>query len=437
MQPLYFLHIHKTAGTSLNSFIQRHFSTDEILYEASVWPELWNADHGKFQRAKFLRGHLGINFVKLFRRAPRIITFLRHPVDRVLSHYNHYRTYRESMLAKIVQDEQLSIRDFVTDARTLRVVRNYQTRNIGLDLPVEFFWKHPSMEYLPSDTFNELLNDEIYDKAANNLQTFDFVGIVEHYQLSLCCLCRIFNWKPDFEIEHMRKTGRDKQPTVSSEVRAIIERETDLDNRLYESGKSNLVERLRKAFGFDIDVAALESMDRKAYRQLLDTAVEVCDTNYRRSFPPPTSHIRWSASDPIFGTGWHDVHGLGQIPHRWSGPAKESTIDLSIAKGCDYKLSMVILRFINEEVRFGLEIWIEDVKILHQLYQLPEDRWLLVGHIKNGAVAIDGPTSVHFRVPDTSSFVDMGYDEEDVMKRGFALQSFELAPICASDSTSL
>jgi hypothetical protein len=103
----------------------------------------------------------------------------------------------------------MTLKDSVKDPRTLHVVRNYQVRNIGLDLPIEYFWKHRSIEMAPGDALDKLMGEEPCQLALKRLRGFDFVGLAEHFDLSLCCLCHRFGWKPDFGGERTRQTQKE------------------------------------------------------------------------------------------------------------------------------------------------------------------------------------------------------------------------------------
>src|SRR5438874_4729434 len=61
-----FPHIMKTAGTSLISWIQRHYAYHEILLAATTWPELLRLPRGSLVGKKFVRGHFGSAIMKLF-----------------------------------------------------------------------------------------------------------------------------------------------------------------------------------------------------------------------------------------------------------------------------------------------------------------------------------------------------------------------------------
>src|SRR5256885_11585249 len=85
-RPMVFPHIMKTVGTSLISWIQRHYAYHEILVAATTWPELLRLPRGSLVGKKFVRGHFGSAIMKLFGEDKGFtpIAVLRDPVERVV-----------------------------------------------------------------------------------------------------------------------------------------------------------------------------------------------------------------------------------------------------------------------------------------------------------------------------------------------------------------
>src|SRR5205807_9103310 len=88
-RPMVFPHIMKTAGTSLISWIQRHYAYHEILLAAITWPELLRLPRGSLVGKKFVRGHFGCAIMKLFGADKGFtpIAVLRDLVESVVSNF--------------------------------------------------------------------------------------------------------------------------------------------------------------------------------------------------------------------------------------------------------------------------------------------------------------------------------------------------------------
>ena len=99
---IYFIHIEKTAGSSLRAYFRRAFGFDKCLFhDPAIIRErpvdllaLAASNPESLLRYRVLGGHIG------FRRIPEVtlgrptifVSILRDPIARVVSHYQHVRT---------------------------------------------------------------------------------------------------------------------------------------------------------------------------------------------------------------------------------------------------------------------------------------------------------------------------------------------------------
>lgn len=87
---LYFLHIPKTAGTTLISLLDLHFAPDEIC-PIQLDTKIHELIPEKIAHYRLIRGHLDYDFYKLLAKKPIYITMLRDPLERVISLYEYWR----------------------------------------------------------------------------------------------------------------------------------------------------------------------------------------------------------------------------------------------------------------------------------------------------------------------------------------------------------
>jgi hypothetical protein len=185
---VFFLHIPKTAGSSVKSIVEHNMSIKEIMDLNSCWNSIME-NKGliryatkNFINSRFLMGHIPLINIKHFSRNVSIFSFLREPFDLIQSYF-----YYLQKTGHIPGDMNLSdiigspLEKYFTNIQTKWLAG--EAENIG-DLSTT----------LTSDT--SLSTDhKLLDSALNNMAHFTFVGIVEEFEVSARLLCNIYNWQ--------------------------------------------------------------------------------------------------------------------------------------------------------------------------------------------------------------------------------------------------
>ena len=215
------IHIPKTAGTSFRNILKEVYGDEAVirldislktqevrineqLYHEENLPPETQVIHGHFSPALLIQ-----RFV--LDTTPKMITWLRHPVDRVIS--NFY--YLEKRLKEELQEEIK-----------------------GLDILSKM--QRKLMEYA-QDEINR--NRQHKFLAGVRLEDLDFVGIQEHYSEDLKSLSHLFNWPSYQEARHNVTGGIYTQ--VSAQDRAEIAKLNASDIALYEEGLALRAKRIK------------------------------------------------------------------------------------------------------------------------------------------------------------------------------------------------
>lgn len=205
------VHIPKTAGTSFRHILKQVYGEgavvrldinargqkvrlDEALYEAAALPAGVRVVHGHFTPAAVAERFPGVE------KLPAI-TWLRHPVDRVISNY----FYLKKRLAEELDEE----------AKGLNILRKMQ-RSL--------------LEYA-ADEMNRNRQHKFLEGRA--LEDFTFVAIQEYYDEDLAAMGKHLGWPP---VEAVQYNVTGTGPVVSAEDRATIAALNPLDMALYEQG---------------------------------------------------------------------------------------------------------------------------------------------------------------------------------------------------------
>lgn len=235
---LFFLHIPKAGGSTIHSLIERGYENRTLtLHPLSVDPKgdtparYLQAVEDRFNaikpeelaRVKIIKGHFYYGLHRKLDETSKYFTFLRDPVERVISSYYfiRYRPHAYSEIAKTI-----SLKDFVAQGY---FINNQQTKMLyGKD------WEGRSDEELLKGAKDNLLKD------------FVFVGITEEFDKSLILLK--LATKMPLGIYRQQNITRDK-PNVSevdSETIELIRSVNRADIEIYNYTKKIFNEKWKK-----------------------------------------------------------------------------------------------------------------------------------------------------------------------------------------------
>ncbi|HVV92410.1 MAG TPA: hypothetical protein VHD15_03220 [Hyphomicrobiales bacterium] len=218
-----FLHIPKTAGSSVNRYFKRHLGSARsggsvFFFDGMTARELAVAQ-ARAERARFIGGHFGGRILAEIRRPDDLVfTFLREPAARLRSHYSYDRTHpdgtetaRRLALAEYVasdETEALAATDNVM-ARQLAVAYDFAQ---SADMPL----------------------DAIAEAALGTLATLDFVGLVETIDDDLSALAGLCGLPPPPRAPRVNATSRGHAGAEdAAALRALAGPRLDADERVY------------------------------------------------------------------------------------------------------------------------------------------------------------------------------------------------------------
>lgn len=331
-QRLYFLHIHKTAGSTLARILETHFGQGEIC-PPQTWQQLLALPHRDLARYRLFRGHL-LAFSQWLPARPWIVTFLRDPVERTLSTYDYIRRNDRHRLHRAAVE--MDLETFLHDPDTAGTVRDLQTRWILANaFPCESL---KDMERQLAE-----LGLDPLETARRQLDSYAFVGLVERFEASVQQMMETLGWPLfDWMTEHAGdrvnvSEGRIRRDELSPGVLDRILELTTQDRALHQGA----LER------FDHGTPEVAAVDRSPFSA------------------EPTDVVDLDFSGPVPGFGWqmpetHPVTGAG---FRWIGPMPEATLFLPLRRERDLDLRLTVQKAITPEVLAGLRLRVDDREV--------------------------------------------------------------------------
>lgn len=225
---LIFLHIPKTAGTTLNRIIEWQYNPLSIFtmdpYRIRATPErLKQLPEARRRRLRMVRGHFYYGIHEYLPQGATYITMLREPVARFLSAYYFLQRRPLHPMHRKVKSERIGVEDFI------RLTPQRQNLQCSLIAGIKS---------------NGKCEESTLEIAKENLvKSFSIVGLSERFEESLMLIAKTFDWQiPFYENRKVSKT----RPKIEPSAVEMIKEHNRLDLELYEFGKGLFESSLAK-----------------------------------------------------------------------------------------------------------------------------------------------------------------------------------------------
>ena len=213
-----FLHVPKTAGTTLNRLIEWEYplfeiySIDPVFFRWSA-SHLWRLPPRRLKKTRMFKGHMLFGLHEILPQPATYITVLRDPIDRVISAFYFMRSYTLHPLYWKFRREKWTIEDFV---------RRLPRENVQCKI-------------LAGAEYNSPCTEEIFEQAKENLfRHFSVVGLSERFEESLALMKLRFGWKLWRYSSFNVTRARPKKHDLSQATLDLIVAKNSFDLALYE-----------------------------------------------------------------------------------------------------------------------------------------------------------------------------------------------------------
>lgn len=195
-------------------------------------------DQNYLNQIQVVSGHQIFGFHENVKRRCEYFTILREPVKRIVSIYNNYKSMGVSKF--FPKTDNPSLIKFITDPTTPFHTNNFYTQYIAGNCPLDQ-WPNWSTH----SKFNEA-TEETLEKAKHNLVNhFGVIGLTEYFDETIALLCKRYQWKNLYYINHSQFEKREPIDEVSIEVQNLIKEKNALDIELYRFAKELFFEQLQ------------------------------------------------------------------------------------------------------------------------------------------------------------------------------------------------
>ena len=183
-KPLFFLHIPRTGGTTIDSILFNNIECDKILkiYKKEEYEKYKDISKKLLVNIKYITGHLllsSYNPLKIYDIDVSVFTFLRDPIKRLISEYYFYKTWKNNHLYSVLNKNNISFSQYLMSQDPLFKYRgkNFMTRCIsGVSFQLDSFPR------------------AALSSAKRQLdKNFLFFGLLEYFDESVCLMKNILN----------------------------------------------------------------------------------------------------------------------------------------------------------------------------------------------------------------------------------------------------
>jgi Sulfotransferase family len=217
-----FLHIPKTAGTSLREIVRRNYPGDRCVFVYSLEPAYLQTLQRDVERAEAVFGHFSFGFHDLFGVEARYVTVLRNPIDRVVSFFRHEAKHDDNEYYRQIADG-MTLKDLLRSEQCHQV-NNHMVRIIT-----------------GHTDFSTTHDVRLLRQAEANLEShFDAVGIAEQMDRTVELIGgrlgwprRSLGWARRSKVERLNVDLDSPSFVLDESTRAEIERFNTLDLELY------------------------------------------------------------------------------------------------------------------------------------------------------------------------------------------------------------
>jgi hypothetical protein len=216
-----FLHIPKTAGSTLHRIIKRQYRPAHLYHvgsaadSLSTFQQLPEKQRG---RIRFLMGHFEMGVEAWLPRPSTYFTILRDPITRIASYYAHVRRDPDHYCHQLVTTQKMDLETFVRSGADV-MVNNGQTRMIAgvlYDIP-----------------FGKCTPD-ILETAKHYLdERFLFVALTEQFDESLLFMQSLLGWRTVYYASRNANPQANGNKLLTEAARQAILEVNQLDMALY------------------------------------------------------------------------------------------------------------------------------------------------------------------------------------------------------------
>lgn len=244
----FFIHIPKTAGSTMMSLIWREYKHEKIFHVMKRdFEDFRSLSERERDNYKLVGGHMCYGVHDLVSNPGTYFTILRDPVKRIVSYYYYVRSQPNSDWYQMAMNMNLA--EFVEKSQVPEVNNGQLRRLYGVEgFNVEFGACKPDML--------TIVKQQI-------LKHFSVVGLTERFYETIVLLSDVYSWRLLPFLNKNVSRSKPKSRSIDKQTMDVIIRYNQLDIELYNFSQEQFDDRIEMGGkGFRTRVDFYRSINR-------------------------------------------------------------------------------------------------------------------------------------------------------------------------------
>ena len=217
------MHIQKTAGTSITEAVRPYYQNDIVSHG-----DYLKHDTASLKNIPFISGHFGFEYARQFMDDRYSFTFLRDPVERILSFYYFSRTRDPAEFPIYRVAHEMDLAGYLRAGLDRKDVNTYLWNQQAWQLACG--WHDPQRREIPDFTEKQIL-----ERAKAHVMEFHYIGFAESIAVdSKAILANLHVPVPESLVPANLTPERPKRNDLPAATIRLAEELTRLDAPLYE-----------------------------------------------------------------------------------------------------------------------------------------------------------------------------------------------------------
>jgi hypothetical protein len=313
---LFFLHVPKTAGTSMRRYLENQYQPEEIFPYSRLEE---TPEHGidTLGAYRLYLGHFRYNLRQVLPGDTNTMVILREPLERTLSTLRHLARdpafHPDHALAR-----GLSISQILRTPRLMEPHRDAQTTVLAAKADPDKVIAHLKRQRennQPADVAD--IEEEVdLEWAKKNLAQIEFVGTMDCLEHFLPYLATELSLHPPMNFPFLNEN-------IDQATRVTELPEEDINLlRYYNINDSLLYEYAQK-------LITHRTVERAILRLVEDGMYQIENDSFKIDL-----------AGPIPGSGWHEAEHDGGAVWRWTGAARVFSLEVPLRADRDWHVSL-------------------------------------------------------------------------------------------------